>query len=80
MKIEYNKGYNVFTYSKEDKRFYFFMLIGKDFVTFDMEKIRKNEKIFTRYRIGDYSIKKTFTKRTGIFEKFIEKITKEYKK
>jgi len=80
MKIEYNKGYNVFVYNKENKRFYFFMLIGKDFMTFDMEKIKKNEKILTRYRIDDYSIKKSFTKRKGIFEELVEKITKEYKK
>jgi len=80
MKIEYDKKFKVFAYSKEDKRFYFFMLIGKDFVTFDMEKIRKNEKIFTRYRIGDYGIKKFFTKHKGISKELIEKITKEYKK
>jgi len=80
MKIEYNKKFNVFAYSKEDKKFYFFMLIDKDFVTFDMEKIKKNKKILTRYRIEDYDMKKTFIKRIDILDGVIKKRTKRYKK
>ena len=80
MKIEYNKKFNVFAYSKEDKKFYFFMLIDKDFVTFDMEKIKKNKKILTRYRIEDYDMKKTFIKRIDILDGAIKKRTKRYKK
>jgi len=81
MKIEYDKKFNVFAYSKEDKRFYFFMLIGKDFVTFDTEKIKKNKKILTRYRImEDYDMKKTFIKRIDILDGVIKKRTKRYKK
>jgi len=81
MKIEYNKKFNVFTYSKEDKRFYFFMLIGKDFMTFDIEKIKKNKKILTRYRImEDYDIKKTFIKRIDILDGVVKNKIKKYEK
>ena len=80
MKIEYDKKFNVFVYSKEDKRFYFFMVIGKDFLTFDTEKVKKNKKILTRYRIEDYDMKKTFIKRIDILDGMIKKRTKRYKK
>jgi len=81
MKIEYNKKFNVFAYSKEDKRFYFFMLIGKDFVTFDIEKIKKNKKILTRYRImEDYDMKKTFIKHIDILDGVVKNKIKKYEK
>ena len=80
MKIKYDKRFNVFAYNKENKRFYFFMLMDKDFVTFDIEKNKKNKKILTRYRIEDYDMKKTFIKRIDILDGVIKKRTKRYKK
>jgi len=80
MKIEYKKGFNAFAYEKENEKFYFFMLIDKNFVTFDMGKIEKNEKILTSYFIDDNGIEKNIIKRTGIFEELIKNRTKKYKK